>query len=200
MRRAEGWAILIVIAVGAGFLVYAAAHAVGQVLALQTSGANGAAPATAVDTSGWTDYHNAQYNFDFDYPPTWQLSTSGLANTTPFVAVGDPLDGTSTYAVEIFIENTSSLSSGEFVHQIFATDRPHYQGAAILQVGASSYDAYELESVYEFDHNADQIYVADGTIVLRFDFPVAEENPNISLPVINNGLAYGIVNTLSFGR
>jgi hypothetical protein len=224
-HQKEGWAIVIIIAVGAGFLVYTAAHAIGQVLALQTNANN---PATAaIDTSGWLDYHNSQYNFDFEYPPNWQLSTSGLANLAPFVAVGNPLNGTKTYIVEVFIENnTSSLSSGEFVHQMLASDRaedsankaatsaggvgspqltPQYTGTEILSVGQPTapgtiapYEAYELEGVYEFDHNADQIYVADGDIILRFDFPVAEENPNISLPVANNALAQGIVGTLSF--
>ncbi len=216
MHRAEGWAILIVIAVGAGFLVFVAAHAVGQVLALQN-------PAP-VDTSGWTDYHNDQYNFDFEYPSDWQLSTSGIANTAPFIVVGNPLDGKSTYSLQIFIENnSSSLSSGDFVHQMLADDRaqdvanaksgpapritPQYTGTEILSVGqpatlggSAPYDAYELEGVYEFDHNADQIYVADGNIILRFDFPVAEENPNISLPVANNAIAQGIVGMLRFGN
>jgi hypothetical protein len=224
MHRAEGWAVLVVIAVGAGFLVYVAAHTVGQIIALQSSSGSSAAGA-AVDTSGWLDYHNDQYNFDFDYPATWQLSTSGLSNKSPFVAVGNPLNGTSTYSLQIFIENnTSSLSSGEFVHQMLANDRaedaanaaaaangsapriaPQYTGEEILSVGqpaapggVAPYEAYELEGVYEFDHNADQIYVADGNIILRFDFPVADENPNISLPVANNALAQGIVGTLVF--
>lgn len=229
MREKEGWAIFVVIAIGAGFLVYAAAHAVGQVLALQSSTGNGGgvlSGAAAVDTSDWIDYHNDQYNFDFDYPSDWQLSTSGLTNQAPFIAVGNPLNGTSTYIVEIFIENnSSSLSSGDFVHQMLADDRaqdaansaaahgptpqttPQYKSEAILSVGQSAapggippYEAYELEGVYEFDHNADQIYVADGNIVLRFDFPVAEENPNISLPVANNAIVEGIVGTLKFGN
>lgn len=216
MHEKEGWAIFIVIAIGAGLLVYAAAHAIGQVLALQTSSVD-----SLIDTSGWVDYSNSQYGFDFEYPPNWQLSTSGLANDAPFIAVGNPLNGTSTYRVEIFIENnTSSLSSGKFVHQMLADDRaqdaanaksgpaprvtPQYTGTEILSVGQPSvpggiapYEAYELKGVYEFDHNADQIYVAHGDIILRFDFPVADENPNISLPVANNAIAQEIVATLS---
>lgn len=227
MHRTEIWAILIVVAVGAGFLIYAAAHAVGQVLALQNSSGSysgGLSSVSAINTSGWLDYHNNQYNFDFEYPPDWQLSTSGLANTTSFIAIGNPLNGTSTYTVEVFIENnSSSLSSGDFAHQMLAADRaqdaanaksdpaprltPQYTGTEILSVGQPAipgapapYEAYELKGVYEFDHNADQIYVADGNIVLRFDFPVAEENPNISLPVANNAVVQEIVGTLRFGE
>jgi hypothetical protein len=203
MHEKEGWAAFVVIAIGAGFLVYAAAHAVGQVLALEAYSANSSG-SPAVDTSGWTDYHSAQFNFDIKYPPGWQLSAASLANTTPFVAIGNPLDGAKTYIVEIFIkDNSSTLSSGEYVHQMLAADKesasqvtPEYKSVSVLRVGQGSYEAYELLGVYEFDHNAEQIYVANGDEILRFDFPVAEENPNISLPVANNAVAHEILGTL----
>jgi hypothetical protein len=35
---------------------------------------------------------------------------------------------------------------------------------------------------------------------LHFDFPMAEENPNLSLPVANNNIAHEIVDTLSFSN
>lgn len=215
MHKKEWWAVFVVIAIGAGFLVFIAARTIGQVLALQNSGTN-----TVVDTSGWMDYHNAQYNFDFQYPPDWEISTTGLNNTSPFVAVGNPLSGTKTYAVDVFIQtDPNGLSSGEYVHEMLAADRaqdaasgadkgsapqvtPQYTGTSILEIGEqdqsgqSPYEAYELSGVYEFDHNADQVYIADGKYILRFDFPVAEENPNISLPVTNNAVVQEILTTL----
>jgi hypothetical protein len=215
MRNAEGWAVSIVIAAVAGFLVYTASEAIGRVLALPPSSTS--ASEIAAETFDWQDYHNATFDFDVHYPPGWDISTAGLGNATPFVAFGNPLDGTKSYAVEILIENNpNSLSSGEYVHELLAADRaqdaasganeglatpvtPHYKDTSVLQVGESSYEAYELSDVYEADHNAEQIYVADGNTILLFDFPVAQENPNISLPVANNAIAHEIVNTLTLG-
>ena len=49
---------------------------------------------------------------------------SDLPRDTPFVALGNPLSGKKTYALHIFIENnTSSLSSGEYVHALLAADK-----------------------------------------------------------------------------
>lgn len=211
MREKEGWAVFIIVAVGAGLLVYAAAHAVGQLLSIQSGSFTNY---LSVDTLGWQTYQNFDYGFSVKYPPDWQLSIDGLTNQTPFVAIGNPIEGTSTYTLQIFIENnSSSLSSGAYVHQFLAADKaqdiasgvaqgqapqvtPQYQESYLLNVG--SYEAYELSSVFEFDHDADQIYVAHGNVALHFDFPSGQEDPNISLPVANNTIAHEIVDTLSF--
>lgn len=161
-----------------------------------------ASTAAPVDVSGWQTYSNSQYGFELEYPPQWQLSTDGLANDSPFIAFGNPLDGTSTYDLDVFVENnSSSLSSGEYVHALVAAAKAsdtllQFDKSEVLTVG--SYPAYELYNVFEFDQGAERIYVAHGDEALRFDFPVAQENPNLSLPIANNAVAHEIVDTLVF--
>ena len=210
IHRKELWAALIVVVVVTAILVYVAARAVGQISLLQQE--NNSA-ATAVDTSSWTAYHNAQFGFSVEYPPNWQIFTGGLAADTPFIALGDPLSGTTTYTMDIFIgQNPQSLSSAEYVHQLLLADRAQDQANAAAGPAptvtpqfrsnylttANGVSAYELFDVFEFDHNSERIYVANGTTALYFDFPVADANPNIASPANNNAIAHMIVNTLVF--
>ncbi len=171
------------------------------------------------EISGWNIYRNDTYGFRLSYPPGWTLYEDGLVGNDPYVAFGNPISGVKTYSLQIFVENnTSSLSSGEYVHAFLAEDKaedkasgavngeapsvaPQYERSEVLSVGGPpSYEAYELYGVFEFDHVAEQIYVAHGGETLRFDFPVARENPNLSLPVANNYVAHQIVNTLVFTK
>lgn len=73
---------------------------------------------------------------------------------------------------------------------------PRFEKTYVLTVGG--YTAYELYDVFEFDHDAEWVYVAHGAEALHFDFPTAVEDPNLSLPVANNGVAHEIMNTLVF--
>jgi len=210
-HRKEWWAVLIVVAAATGILVYVAARAVGQVAMLQQESANST---RAVDTSSWETYRNAQFGFSVEYPPNWQVFTGGLAAAgSPFVALGNPLSGTSTYTMYIYIEqNPQSLSSAAYVHQVLDADRaqdaanaktgpaptvtPQFRSNYLTTVNGLS--AYELFDVFEFDHNAERVYVANGTTALRFDFPVADANPNLSSPANNNAVAHMILGTLEF--
>lgn len=169
--------------------------------------------AASVDISGWQMYRNDPYGFELEYPPGWKIFTGGLAGATPFIAIGNPLEGLKIYTMQVFIEsNAHSFSSGEYAHAVIAAARaqdaanavsgpapqiaPRFDTSYVLTVGG--YSAYELYNVFEFDHNAERIYVAHGDEVLRFDFPVSQENPNLSLPEANNAIAHEIVNTLVF--
>ena len=208
-HRKELWAALIVVVGVTAVLVYAASSAIGQVAALQQE--NNAS--SAIDTSAWPMYRNAEYGFSIQYPPNWQLFTNGLSASTPFIELGNPLNGTTTYTMEVSIEqDPQSLSLGEYVHQLLNTDRA--QDAANAKTGPaptitpqfkSNYlttvngnQAYELFDVFEFDHNAERLYVANDTTVLHFDFPVADANPNIASPANNNAIAHMIMGTLEF--
>jgi hypothetical protein len=215
MHRKEVWAVLIVVVAVAAVLLYTAAHAVGQILAFQNGGADGNAAIddlSGVNTSTWQAYNNAKFGFSLEYPSNWQLSTNGLSGSGPFIALGNPLSGTSTYVMDIFIENnSSSLSAGEYVHQLLAADKaedaanakngpapavtPQFEKSYFTTVAGTK--AYELFEVFEFDHNAERIYVANGNTVLRFDFPVADTNSNLSSPTNNNAIAHLILDTLT---
>jgi hypothetical protein len=184
--------------------VFVAARAIGQVTAFQNQN-------SVVDTSAWPIYRNAQFGFSLQYPPNWQIFTGGLSADTPFVALGNPLSGTTTYTMYIFIDqNPQSLSATNYVHQLLIADRaqddanaktssaptitPQFKSNYLTTVNGN--DAYELFDVFEFDHNAEQVYVANGTAALRFDFPVSDANPNIAAPANNNAVAHLILGTL----
>jgi hypothetical protein len=214
MREKEPIAVFLAILVAVGALVLFSFVIVRErLISLQNElGATSSAP---VHTTGWQTYQNPQYHFSLMYPPGWQLSTDGLRNNTPFVALGNPLTGTKTYVLQIFIEqNANDLDSGDYAHAVLASTNAQsaqnaaggsgpqatlqFQKSFLLNVG--TYPAYEFSGVFEFDHDAEQIYVAQGSIALHFDFPMAEENPNLSLPVANNNIAHEIVDTLSFSN
>lgn len=205
-HRKEVLAVLIVVGAVALILVYVAARAIGQVVAL----GNGSG---AIDTSSWQTYQNTTFGFSVQYPPNWKIYTGGLLASTPFVVLGNPLNGTSTYAMDIFIEqNPKSLSSGQYAHQLLTAARaqdaanskngpaplvaPRFATSYLTTVNGNA--AYELFDVFEFDHNAERIYVSHGTIALRFDFPAADPNPNLASPANNNAIAHMIMNTLVF--
>jgi hypothetical protein len=209
-HKKEVWAVLIVVVGIAAILVYFAAQAVGRVMALQQMNA---ITTNVVDTSSWETYHNAQFGFSVQYPDNWQIFSGGLAAADPFIAFGDPLSGTSTYTMYLFVEqNPQSLSSANYAHQVLSDDRaqdeanakigpaptvtPQFKSNYLTTVNGNA--AYELFDVFEFDHNAERVYVANNTIALRFDFPVADANPNLSAPANNNAVAHMIMQTLTF--
>jgi hypothetical protein len=211
MHRKELLAALLIIVGVTAFLVYTAAHAIGQILAFNDSSA--VSTATAVDMSGWQTYNNSQYGFSVNYPQSWQLASGDPSGAGPVAQLGNPLEGTSTFALNISIaNNSSSLSSGEYVHQFLSDMKaqdsqnassgpapqlaPQFTKSFLTSEGGQ--EAYELFGVFEYDHSAERIYIAHGTSMLIFDFPVTENNPNIASPLRNNVIAHEIVNTLTF--
>jgi hypothetical protein len=165
--------------------------------------------------AGWQSYENADYGFSLAYPANWQIFTGLLKNDVPEVVLGDPIEGTTTYALDVLIKNnTSTLSSDEYVadmlskleaeNQANGTGTPsafvQFVNASGSDVTVAGNDGYELNDVFEFDHNAEQIYVAHNNKTLVFDFPVVDTNPNISSSTENNAIAHEIVNTLSFTK
>jgi len=216
-ERKEFFAVMIVVVAAAAILVYFAVNAIASVTVLQAQNQAEALPGggtlAGVDISGWQTYNNPAFGFAFRYPSNWQISTAGLSGTPPVVILGDPLTGTTTYAMYVAIEqNPKSLSSGDFVHAMLAADRatdalnaksgpsptvtPQFTHAYLTAAGDTS--AYELYDVFEFDHNAEQVYAANGNVVLKFDFPVADDNANLADPANNNAIAHMIMQTLSF--
>ena len=202
-------AILLIVAIGViGYLT--------EQNAPYYPGPSGGTPPSAqagVDTSGWTAYTSSNFGFSVKYPAEWQFSDAGIHSATPSIEIGNPLTGQTTYGLRIWMVVTDSqVSSAEYVKALLTHDRA--QDAKNAQSGpapqvtprftdeyavtVNTYPGYELFNVFEFDHNAEQIYVAHGSQVLVFDFPIAEENPNLSSPADNNAIARAIVNTLQF--
>lgn len=177
-------------------------------------GPSGGTPSSAqagVDTNGWTAYTSSNFGFSLKYPGDWQLSDSGIHSAIPYIEIGNPLEGQKTYVLRLWIVSMkSAVSAADYVKALLAHDRaedaknaqngpapqvtPRFTDEYAVTVG--TYPGYELFNVFEFDHNAEQVYVANGKEVLVFDFPIAAENPNLSLPADNNALVRAIVNTL----
>jgi hypothetical protein len=166
----------------------------------------------AIDTSGWQTYTSSAFGFSFKYPPSWQKSGDSLTVADPHIFFGNPLNGTTTYRLNVFVyANPNSLSPSDYVSALLASDTamdaasgaasgtapmmaPQFSSRFALTV--NGLPAYELDDVFEFDHGAEDIYVQDGTSTLLFDFPVADLNPNIVDPTDNNAVVHAIINTL----
>jgi hypothetical protein len=166
---------------------------------------------TPIIPAGWMNYQNSDYGFSLSYPANWQLSTSSLQSDVPAILLGNPTEGTTTYTLRFSIaQNSSGFSSAEYVADMLAqtkaedetngTNTPQLSVQFISSTAFSvdDNDGYELNNVFEFDHNAERIYVAHDDEVFIFDFPVADANPNISSPAANNAVAHQIVKTLTF--
>ncbi len=167
---------------------------------------------STVDTSRWKTYKSSVFGFSFDYPSGWQSSGDPLNVANPHIFFGNPLNGTTTYRLDIFVyEDAGDMSATNYVTAMLASDTaedirsgaasgtaprisPQFSRQFPLMVGGLP--AYELYDVFEFDHQSEQIYVQDGTHMILFDFPVAETNPNISEPASNNRVAQAIIGTL----
>jgi hypothetical protein len=174
--------------------------------------------AVAIETSDWKTYTNQQYGFSFKYPLGWQVSTNGLQNTlgstssSPFIELRAPSTATTSYLLIVSIlDNPEQLLSKDFVQELLARDEaqdsladqnqepsentPKFDKQYAVPVG--SYDGYELYNVFEYDQDGEQIYVAHGNEVLKFDFPTADPtNLNLSSPVENNATVYAILSTV----
>lgn len=160
---------------------------------------------------GWVNYQNSDYGFSLYYPPDWQVFTGQLQNDVPAVLFGNPIEGTSTYTLRASIGvNNKKFSSAEYVANMLGmlkaedeangTNSPQLsaQFARANAFATDLNDGYELDNVFEFDHNAEQVYVAHGNEIFIFDFPVVDANPNISSPAENNAIAHEILKTLMF--
>ena len=161
----------------------------------------------------WRTYANTKYGFQFRYPQTWQLSTLGLENDTPFVAVGSPFHGMNNYTMDVFILlNPHHNNAEQFVAAMLKADEaadqaaekngdapintPDYKTKGKVIFGA--YDAYELNGVDQADQTSEQIFIHGNSVVLEFDFPTSEKNPNLWAPAANNRIAHQILQTLIF--
>ncbi|MDE2019490.1 MAG: hypothetical protein KGJ13_04030 [Patescibacteria group bacterium] len=166
---------------------------------------------SVTDTSDWKTFTSSLFNFSFKYPADWQKSNDPLNNVNPHVFFGHPLNGTTTYSLKLFIyDNPKNLSAADYVAQMLADDRaqdasnsangsaprltPQFSKQFALTVG--QVPAYELYDVFEFDHQAEQVYVRQGKKVILFDFPMPSENPNIANPAENNVIAHQILDSL----
>jgi hypothetical protein len=168
----------------------------------------------ALDMSSWKTYTSTVFGFSFKYPPNWRSSGDPLTVVNPHIFFGNPLNGTTTYTLKVFVyDNPLGLAPADFVRAMIASDTaadasnsaggpapqlaPQFDQAYTTTV--AQYPAYELYNVFEYYENAEQIYVQQGKQMLVFDFPVADENPNIANAALNNAMAHAILGTLTIG-
>jgi hypothetical protein len=162
--------------------------------------------------AGWQNYTNTEYKFSLYYPVDWQINTNQLQNDVPAVLFGNPIEGTSTYTLRVSIEkNDGKLSSAGYVANMLAklqaedqANGPNAPSMSVRFKNASGTpvvenNGYELYNVFEFDHQAEQVYMARGDKVIIFDFPLADANPNLSSPAENNAIVQEILKTVNLG-
>jgi hypothetical protein len=176
------------------------------------------APAFTVP-NGWIKYQNNDYHFSFYYPSNWNISTTSALGDIPGIIIGNPIEGTSTYTMYISIKhNDNLLNSDAYVMQMLSdiknqdlldiknssnttpSSELSAQYANASGISLNNNKEYELYNVFEFDHNSEQVFAAHKNIVLLFDFPLDQSNPNISNPSLNNATAHEILNTLAFSN
>jgi|GEM_PF-1568898 len=151
-------------------------------------------------------YKNERYEFQLKYPDKWEVSFfekneagfAWLAFTAP----------TGNYIFKIFIlDNPEELSSREWVSRLLqdssekgARDVPGFPiiFQAQKELAIAGLPAYELYGVFAYDQSNEEIYLARGSLLYKFEFPVAEENPNLSEPVENNKIVHEMLNTFRF--
>jgi hypothetical protein len=174
----------------------------------------GGTPSTTSTTTGgisWLVYANSEFGFSFAHPPTWQKSNDVLSIANPHISFGNPLSGIATYSIRISIEDDPrNLSAADFVAKLLSdlaaqdasnsaqAPAPHVtpQFAKQYALNVGGYPAYELDDVFESDHQAEQIYVEQNKKMIVFDFPSATANPNIANAAGNNAIAHKILDTL----
>ena len=163
---------------------------------------------------GWVKYQNKDYNFSFYYPSNWSIATTSKLGNISGIILGNPIEGTSTYTIYISIKhNDNLLNSDAYVMQMLSdiknqdilNEKNNFISQSSTQYANASgisldNKKYELYNVFEFDHNAEQVFISNKNIVLIFDFPLDQSNPNISNPSLNNNIAHEILNTLSFSN
>lgn len=157
---------------------------------------------TPVDeTASWKTYLNYDYGFQMKYPADWSVNIPPeVKDRINFIA---PSPQEKIFDFEIRMEaNPEKLSVKDFVQQMLKknesdkTDRISYKTSQELIIANLS--AYELNEVFAYDQNQEWIYIANGDYVYRFAFPVAEENPNLQDPIVNNKISHLMLSTFSF--
>ena len=170
---------------------------------------SGASALVADISANWVSY-TSRYGFTVHYPGSWHIMQSDDGKGTPYVTIGNPLQGSPPYLLKIWIVKTPEpVTADEYVKHLLAVDAaidevraktgsvrvtPIFTDQYALSIG--NFPAYELFNVFEFDHNAEQVYVSSGDKVLVFDFPIAAANPNLASPIENNAVAREIMKTL----
>jgi hypothetical protein len=156
----------------------------------------------------WQTYTNEKYKFRIQYPGDWELSETKSASAKGIVYFGHPLNGKLTYVMYVLaLPNPEKLSSKAFVEKMLAQIQAEYNEGvrpstvkyeSAKELTLADSDAYELEDVFAYDQNEEEIYLAKGENVFQFTFPVAEENSNFSEPIANNQIIHQMLNTLEF--
>lgn len=153
-----------------------------------------------VDTKDWKTYVNEEYGFEFKYPKGWEV----LQRNKGMVQIGNPLSGLRVFHLSVSIEDNPNQLSAKSYAENFVKNRlaeierdgvgvVRYDQEFETKVGA--FNAYEFKNYFNFDQHSERIYVTQNTHAFVFEFPVAEENPNLNKPIENNAVSHQILST-----
>ena len=153
------------------------------------------------ETANWQTYSNYDYNFQIKYPTDWSISIlPEVKDRINFIA---PAPQTKIFDFEIRVEaNPEKLSSSNFVQKMLKQNKLEEVGRISYKTSQESiidgFPSYELIEVFAYDQNQEWIYLATNEYIFRFAFPVAEENPNLQDPIVNNKISRLMLSTFSF--
>src|SRR3989344_6899618 len=154
-------------------------------------------PYWEIDYENWETFTNEQYGYQIDVPPGWDvrfsLDSERKIMNYKQICIGG-CEGRKIYSLVInILDNPNKHSSKEFIRW----GEGYYEKEYETIIG-DNYKAYEFYNVWAGDQGDERIFLAKGSIVVEFSFPIAKENPNLDNPIENNQLIYQALKTFKF--
>ena len=163
-----------------------------------------------INISNWQTYRNENLGIEFKYPIQFSVEYVADSNVNKQIIQIRDYEAMVSHDIEI-LENPSRLTSKQYVEKILEDARKEYEGnegkmpkpyllgyKEKRELTIASLPAYELYGVFAYDQNEELVYLAKDNLVYFFNFPVAEENPNLPNAIEINKIAHQILSTFRF--
>jgi len=154
-------------------------------------------PYWEIDYENWETFTNEQYGYQIDVPPGWDvrfsLDSERKITDYNYIYINKKGEKAQFPFIITVAKNPNRYSSKEFAKW----GEGYYEKEYETIIG-DNYKAYEFYNVWAGDQGDERIFLAKGSIVVEFSFPIAKENPNLDNPIENNQLIYQALKTFKF--
>jgi len=154
------------------------------------------------ETADWKVFRSEAYGYETKYPLEWDYNTN--QKDPGIYWLGHPVNTLEPFWLSIRVfDNPDQLTSKQWVDKILSENQRLVGSGGIQykerkELTVAGLPADELYGVMAYDRSDEQIYLAKEDKLFYFNFPVADENPNLADPVGNNKKSWLIINTLKF--